>query len=429
MVGIQLDRFTYKSGSELTGRVFLSVSDSAEGIPISSTGVTLAIVGEEYYGIVRGEQFQNPQTKAPVNGVDEVTKAPVNEVDEVTKAPVNEVDEVHPFLRIEVPLTAFQSKCIPSTGQYEYPFQWTIPALLPSSMACQYINVHCGIRYKITAFLNQPAARHISEYTATQFFKISAEGQHKAATTGIVVVEPEYIPVHVCCFNKGSMMLGFDISSTNVSPNSTLEVGIIGTNSSSVDVHYLKAELFEAVEWGSANQSNGYNKYTMRRLLAESNFGPNEHWAPIINTPRLSYMDQVQVTEETVGRVHGVLRLPSDARDTYQGSFIVVSHSLVVTAVTSGACFVTSPSTFIPVRMGRQEASIDDDDTVGLHQGAPIGGNLCELQDDPPMESAQFLPAGWSPHEADVVFIPASTVSLEGDYSLVELTPTALDPL
>ena len=91
MVGIQLDRFTYKSGSELTGRVFLSVSDSAEGIPISSTGVTLAIVGEEYYGIVRGEQFQNPQTKAPVNGVDEVTKAPVNEVDEVTKAPVNEV--------------------------------------------------------------------------------------------------------------------------------------------------------------------------------------------------------------------------------------------------------------------------------------------------------------------------------------------------
>jgi len=404
MVGIQLDRFTYKSGSELTGRVFLSVSDSAEGIPISSTGVTLAIVGEEYNGIVvRG---QNPQTKAPVN----------------------EVDEVHPFLRIEVPLTAFQSKCIPSTGQYEYPFQWTIPALLPSSMACQYINVHCGIRYKITAFLNQPAARHISEYTATQFFKISAEGQHKAATTGIVVVEPEYIPVHVCCFNKGSMMLGFDISSTNVSPNSTLEVGIVGTNASFVDVHYLKAELFEAVECPFP-YDNGHNKYTMRRLLAERKFGPNEHWAPIINTPRLSYMDQVQVTEETVGRVHGVLRLPSDARDTYQGSFIVVSHSLVVTAVTSGACFVTSPSTFIPVRMGRQEASIDDDDTVGLHQGAPIGGNLCELQDDPPMESAQFLPAGWSPHEADVVFIPASTVSLEGDYSLVELTPTALDPL
>lgn len=404
MVGIQLDRFTYKSGSELTGRVFLSVSDGAEGIPISSTGVTLAIVGEEYNGIVvRG---QNPQTKAPVN----------------------EVDEVHQFLRIEVPLTAFQSKCIPSTGQYEYPFQWTIPAHLPSSMACQYFNVHCGIRYKITAFLNQPAARHISEYTATQLFKISAEGQHKAATTGIVVVEPEYIPVHVCCFNKGSMMLGFDISSTNVSPNSTLEVGIVGTNASFVDVHYLKAELFEAVECPFP-YDNGHNKYTMRRLLAERKFGPNEHWAPIINTPRLSYMDQVQVTEETVGRVHGVLRLPSDARDTYQGSFIVVSHSLVVTAVTSGACFVTSPSTFIPVRMGRQEASIDDDDTVGLHQGAPIGGNLCELQDDPPMESAQFLPAGWSPHEADVVFIPASTVSLEGDYSLVELTPTALDPL
>lgn len=403
-VGIQLDRFTYKSGSELTGRVFLSVSDGAEGIPISSTGVTLAIVGEEYYGIVvRG---QNPQTKAPVN----------------------EVDEVHQFLRIEVPLTAFQSKCIPSTGQYEYPFQWTIPAHLPSSMACQYFNVHCGIRYKITAFLNQPAARHISEYTATQLFKISAEGQHKAATTGIVVVEPEYIPVHVCCFNKGSMMLGFDISSTNVSPNSTLEVGIVGTNASFVDVHYLKAELFEAVECPFPHD-NGHNKYTMRRLLAERKFGPNEHWAPIINTPRLSYMDQVQVTEETVGRVHGVLRLPTDARDTYQGSFIVVSHSLVVTAVTSGACFVTSPSTFIPVRMGRQEASIDDDDTVGLHQGAPIGGNLCELQDDPPMESAQFLPVGWSPHEADVVFIPASTVSLEGDYSLVELTPTALDPL
>jgi hypothetical protein len=390
MVGIQLDRFTYKFGSELTGRVFLSVSDSAEGIPISSTGVTLAIVGEEYHGIVM--LGHNPQTKAPVN----------------------EVDEVHQFLRIEVPLTAFQSKCIPSTGQYEYPFQWTIPAHLPSSMACQYFNVHCGIRYKITAFLNQPAARHISEYTATQLFKISAEGQHKAATTGIVVVEPEYIPVHVCCFNKGSMMLGFDISSTKVSPNSTLEVGIVGTNASFVDVHYLKAELFEAVECPFP-YDNGHNKYTMRRLLAERKFGPNEHWAPIINTPRLSYMDQVQVTEETVGRVHGVLRLPSDARDTYQGSFIVVSHFLVVTAVTSGACFVTSPSTFIPVRMGRQEASIDDDDTVGLHQGAPIGGNLCELQDDPPMESAQFLPAGWSPHEADVVFIPASTVSLEGD--------------
>jgi len=390
-VGIRLDQSEYESGSELSGRVYLSVSGSDDRV---ANGIHLTLMGEEYAEIFRQDDQNHSSSRQNSRSVDRSARH---------------------LVHLEVPLTTFPSDRIPP-GQYEYPFQWILPAKLPSSMQCRNGESFCEIRYTVTAFLTQCDVRSGSspDFSATQSLSIMDRGSGPLDKPTSIIMEPEIVPIkNCCCYSQGSMSLGFDASTTVAAPNSIVDIGITGNNMSIVQVEHLKAEWTETVTWTAHNRTE-----TVRRILSGTKIVAGPAWNPmdpnILKRDR-SYWNRpsYQTVAETISRVQGQLTLARDARDTYRGSLIEVRHSLVVTAVTPGACCITSPESSILVRVERKEplqrpmvaatSSIASTENVYSAYGCHI---------DPPMAIAEILPDNWSPQEAEVLVISMTSAAI-----------------
>jgi Arrestin (or S-antigen), N-terminal domain len=384
-VGIRLDQSTFESGSELTGRVYLSVSGCGGGY--AANGVHLVLMGEEYSEII----FQDKTRHAEVSGADLSTER-----------------STHHIVNLDVSLASFRSGRIPS-GQYEYPFQWILPSNLPSSMQCQNGQSSCKIRYTVSARLTQDGLNYSTDHSASQNVIILNRGSGPLDEPTNIVLEPENIPINSCCYSQGSMSLGFDASTTIAAPNSVVDIGITGSNDSVVDVQHLKAEWLETVTWTAGNRTE-----KMKRTLAKTKIAAGPAWEKI--SPHAFRRDlgfwnrpgSYNTLAPSYSRIQGRLKLQSDARDTHRGFLIQVTHSLVITAVTPGACCITTPESTILVRVERYEPL----QQPIVSTTAPYFASSNQIytaqgyQVDPPMAVALALPDNWAPQEAEVVVIP-----------------------
>ena len=312
---ISLNEATYKAGGNLTGKVNLSVLGSDE-VQLANTTIYLTIKGTEF-------------AKHVVGCMNETT--------------------LDSFTNLKIPITTIVSGRIPP-GRYEYPFQCTVPDNWPPSIHFRYNNFIYGIRYIMSVGIQHsyPQSNTLLDCLTTEGLVIAAcaVAEKQLENESKFAIEPEFFPIQSCCSYIGSILLGFDISSTVMAPNTVVNIGILGKNSSVVEVQYLKAQLVQIVTHG---------QITVKvNVIVQTNIGASSAWDPLdISTFKNDDHRYSNPTfaEIKSSRVQGQLRVPHDAMESYQGKLIQIKHALVITAVTTGNLFVTSPQSTISVQV------------------------------------------------------------------------------
>jgi len=342
-VGIRLES-TAEAGTILKGRIYLSVQTVRE----RARGLNLILEGEENTQIVTYEKINDSRQKM------------VNRDSSV----------VH---RMEVPLISFKNGVI-NRGQYEYPFEWPLPADLPSSMRCQIdrSSSFCEIKYKLTAYLDKgnglPSSGSKDPTINTVVVLLGAASD--LDNRGLAKVALQEYPVKASCFgNKGSITMGLDIDTAIAAPQGTIHIGITGKNDSTSPLQHFTARLVETVTCSAAGRSRDFT-----RNLCTSKVSPpdNTAWDPLAKfsisasrqrRPRCSDDNTNKKKNETEeaaienNRCMTQLFLPVDTRDTYQGKIIGVRHALVVEAVTPYFVAPTSIESSILMKVQRRMPS------------------------------------------------------------------------
>jgi hypothetical protein len=333
---ISLNEETYKAGGKLTGKVNLSVLGSNDLQPANTT----------IYLTLKGTEFIQTFVLASEMTSDKV-------------------------VNLKVPITTTLPGRIPP-GHYEYPFQCTVPANWQTSL--HFINEdqrtsmirNFGIRYTISAGLKHldPQSGALLDCLATESLIIAGctVAELPLDNSTYIVIEPEFFPIRNCCYYKGSMSLGFDVSSTVLARNTFIDIGILGKNMSVVDVQYLKAELVQIVKCTCYGHI-----YFRRNIIAQTYIGASPAWSPLNISTFLNgdhrYTNPT-LSEMEASRVQGHLRVPSDAMESYQGHIIQITHTLVITAVTTGTFFVQSPRSSISVHVQQNAPLESNADTL-----------------------------------------------------------------
>jgi hypothetical protein len=162
-----------------------------------------------------------------------------------------------------------------------------------------------------------------------------------------------------------------------IARNTLMDIGILGKNLSVVEVHYLKAELVQIIKctWYG-------HIYFKKNIISQTYIGASPAWAPLhVSTflkgdHRYTYPT---ISEMEASRVQGHLRVPSDAMESYQGQIYQITHTIVITAMTTGFFFGQSPQSSISVCVEQNaflesnSSTLDDVDYLGNtdHQELP----------------------------------------------------------
>ena len=397
-IGIRLDNNVVEAGNVLKGRVFLSVQNRDQ----QARGVHLVLKGDEKSLIRRNETHREQDHRYSHSTSSSI-------------------------LHMDVPLTTFPTGLVPS-GQFEYPFEWPLPDKLPSSMNCQLGDSRCSIEYHLTAYLDNSGSLSIlPDYSST--VTVTVLGSSRGEFVG-TQIDLENYAIKSCCADRGTMTMGWDADTTVAAPGGTINVGIMGKNDSIVELRYLQAKLVETVTWSA----DGHSETIVGEIASSEIYvTDNTLWTPRLSLP--SRRDRRRHHYETMDGHFGAeildnrymahLHLSPNARDSYVGNLIRVRHCLVVTAVTPGACCVTSPESSVLVTVQRRMPT--GTTTPYASAVTPTPAVVCENQmsipsapmelmstyQEPPMATAEMLPNDWSPHESEVVVIPANSVFVQ----------------
>jgi hypothetical protein len=157
-------------------------------------------------------------------------------------------------------------------------------------------------------------------------------------------------------------------------------IGITGKNLSVFNIAYLKAELIETISWTAFGPM-----CTTRRILKHTNLFAGPAWAPL-NTNTFgcgghshTYLS-TSVLEES--RVHGILRVPCNTCESFQGQLIQITHTLVITTVVVGIAgrhLTNSPQTSIPVQV---MVNIQQQNHETRHNSSRLLGVNIDIDDD-----------------------------------------------
>jgi hypothetical protein len=394
-IGIRLDHNTVEAGGVLKGRVYLSVQ---KGRNQQARGIHLVLKGEELSEVVRHEDYDRERRR------------------EVERASVT-------ILKMDVPLTSFPTGVTPQ-GQFEYPFEWPIPANLPSTMHCQEGESSCTIRYQLSAYLDDSSSMSfLPDYSSTEMVVVAASSTTVHAEP--IQMDLEEFSIKSCCANRGTMTMGWDADTTVAAPKGIMNIGITGKNDSVVAMAYLNAKVVETVSWSA----HGHSKKKSRVLTSNKiQAAENPLWKPLLHLPsrrdrrRTRYEETGHIDAEVwENRVVTQLQLPVDARDSHLGNLVSVRHSLIISVVTPGSCCITSPESSVLITVQRRmptkgPTAAAPEPTAPFYQNeiviatAPIEEMGAYSYQEPPMAVAEILPDNWTPQESEVVVIPANSV-------------------
>jgi len=316
-IGVETDKASYGAGSTLRGKVYLSIS-SRQSTGVAAEVLQLRLVGKES-AVVHHTSSSDGDTN--------------NHYERAS----------HTFFQVDYPLYTFINQRAPS-GQYEYPFQFNLPHNLPSTMKAKDGQSTCEVEYELVATLVQPGGGGIfsSHPNSKKTIEVWATTTEPADSS--VQHPADDIPVNgcCCCCPKGSMTLEACVSKTIVQHNDPIQVQYRCRNNSSMDVHAVKIQLEQVIEWTCNARSKKLTKILDRLEFDADRYPELDATAPrssvccIGGGPvRYSLLSSTPLPPE----FHtGQLRVPEGACDTYRGSAISVKHVLSVVLVSSGCC-------------------------------------------------------------------------------------------
>jgi hypothetical protein len=250
------------------------------------------------------------------------------------------------IIQATIPVKSFPAGFI-EAGRYNFPFEYLLPATLPSTMACPGDDGGCEVQYKLIACL----PKNSGEPVLSKPVSICVVAASTDKELRHVVVPLEQFPIkHCCVIDQGSVTLGWESDTTVGSPGSTISIVIVGKNESLVPIGHLVASWDEVVTL----QCNGKSKVFSRTLSSAEFYPTDKLWEPQsrVSSNRRRYWNG-DIESMMQNRQTLKLALPKDARDSCQGSLISVEHTLSVKAVVSEWC-TDSPESCMMVTVQRQ---------------------------------------------------------------------------
>jgi hypothetical protein len=407
-IGVETDKAEYVAGSTLRGKVYLSISNR-QSTGVAAQVLQLRLVGKES-AVVHHTSSNDGNTD--------------NHYERSS----------HTFFQVDYPLYTFVNQRVQS-GQYEFPFQFNLPSNLPSSMKAKDGQSTCQVEYELVATLVQPGGGGLFSSHPNSKKTISVWATATEPADSSVQHPPDDIPVHACCCccAKGSMTLEACVNKTIVQHNDSIQVQYRCQNNSSSDVHSVKIQLEQVVEWTCNARSKKVRKI-LEKLEFQGHRYPELDASPpqsticcLMGGPSYSHVSSTPLTEE----YHmAEIRIPDQAMDTYRGSAVNVQHILTVVLVSDGCCSSNPESatsmqlvkTFSGSNVGLDGKLVEATATATVvspsapsdlldTSAPPVVAHAASAPSQFEMEhiavaEAQALPPDWNAQTAQVVEIP-----------------------
>jgi hypothetical protein len=295
-------------------------------------------------------------------------------------------------------------------GQYEFPFQWPIPATLPGAIKCSDIRnkkSFCEIRYTLTAYLATSGAAVVPENPQlVSTVTLPIQGASPTTRPEPQTMPTEFFSMDSFCLplcGQSSMEVGWTVDKPMASPGQEVVVQCWCDNRSKRDVDHVTAKWVESISWRSGPNLS-YAKSTTRNLAQQRlAVTADSQWQPVLfpgrgnkrgggNNTSVSMMGPAEPLTFT-------LNLPEDAVDSYSGQLLQVRHLLVLTVHTPG--FQTSsPELACPVAVVRPFKA-----ETSMLSIAPQAYEYENL----PVAQGLALPDNWNAVASEVVTIPEAT--------------------
>jgi len=297
--------------------------------------------------------------------------------------------------RVTIPLDTTSTNSL-------YPFQFTIPDQLPSSMHFRDGNGgYCCIRYKIKMSL--PFERHgCNQEISLQIIS----GRSLPNSPVPSRIEPVTTRLRSSCMrsSKGTITMAAQVANTMAGVNDDLQVSLGLKNESSVEIEHISAKLKQTIEW----RSTGRHSSTEKMLLHSTSFYVPTYMAEprkrsLFKKRRSSLLHKVreEVTDTVKSGSNQVtLPIPDHAHHSYSGSLINISHRVTVKAITSSCS--TKPKQRIPVQIN-----------AGRNRNATVLAT--QVGSVVPMPSAPPSFGEWEPCDSAESLIPGNLSVVVGE--------------
>jgi len=404
-IAVQTDASSYAAGSEVTGKVYVSITDP-NGVPVRS--LNICFCGEEKVVIHYTDHRHGGNQQQQHHQNDHYER------------------KISPIFNLDAPIHTTVNGRIP-VGQYEFPFQVVVPHFSPSSMRFKDGQSNCQIRYYMQAYLNSGGNRNLNNIFSNPFkpntfassktyLEITGTQQLNNCVNGPIDLPPETQRVNkCCCFNQGTMTLKSDLDNDALIPNQTYNLNYGIQNDSTVQVEGFQIVLEEHIDF-TANYRTEKSKINLIKLCKNGivlgdNDGLNPRLLSDIGNPR-----------------HVQLFIPRHARTSHSGNLIEIYHRLLIIAKTE--CCISNPESCIEVSIIGQPTEQMTHSTMP-EPSAPFMDTRPEpsapFMDTRPEPSAPFmkedvvveamvLPDDWFPVTADIAHLPIATaISQDGN--------------
>lgn len=277
------------------------------------------------------------------------------------------------------------------------PFDFVLPPSLPSSMRFPKTSSTRVFNGRIMYFLRA----EMGEFCFEKEFEVMSV----PLPTDLVpcLVEPTTYELRsLGILNRGLFSMGANVENSRVGRGGTLRVSVASRNDTSVDLTRVRVKLVELIEY-KARTDKATLKSDLEKLKDIDLPGVNRTKAP-----------KEQVRRSTSGRnrqdrtsvYHSIYEdlasrnnrfdivVPKQARDSYNGSLITISHYLKITFFTKS--LAENPSTKIPIVIGNARDREQNQPFVlpGHQPGEPIAATVVfdeEISDNETIVS-EFIP-------------------------------------
>eukprot|EP01032_Pedospumella_encystans_P022041 gene22041-24987_t len=286
-------------------------------------------------------------------------------------------------------------------GQYEYPFQFTIPNNAPASMSAGgRAHASCSISYSVEVWLDRPGFMRW-DIKHQQFLNVSNPAP--VGTKVPLYIEPCQVPVHsFCCIHRGNILMGGAAESSILSAGGPASVKYAMQNSSTVPVKAIEVTLTEIVRFSAQGHHSSSSTALFHTRLSPQDAGLDQALRPLENGSQggdlMALRDMLESDRFKVN-----FNIPAGARNTYNGSIIHVEHSLMIKVITTFGS--ANPTLQRPIQMfsrARPEFL-----TVAMAEGSEEDEGASFIKNpSAPEEVHHAVPAGWSPSVAQRVELP-----------------------
>mmetsp|Transcript_20592 Transcript_20592/g.31726 ORF Transcript_20592/g.31726 Transcript_20592/m.31726 type:complete len:555 (+) Transcript_20592:100-1764(+) len=306
-------------------------------------------------------------------------------------------------------------------GFYEYPFTFSLHSSLPTSLQFRGRKDKADVVYKFTAFVEQRG--NITKIQTKRRFLVAASPLPDSQVP--CFLEPVTREIKAAgSIKKGTVTFGVSINDTHVGRGQGVSLSIASRNNSTASVKILKVELVENVQYGARNSSSRSQKIVLfgKDITGLPSF-KKKTW-PEVKEGQGQSQRQTRLQEIYDELASGLntldITIPRNARDTYAGNLIQISHYILITHMTK--TLVDNPSIKIPIRIGYPpETSTNTENN--REPSFRIAEENDSLRDIPVADALPISAEDWSavaPVQAPLVEIPAENVILGGIATVAE---------